>query len=170
MNESYEFKTLKGSLYDQYLMGELQKLGDQGWEITEVETGGDFFSPYRSFFFRKPAHGTPGPDSWEYHKFHDDSFPNPEWRNHLSSCGWIIIEPRIDAYGVRPFHIAKRPGWWRGTDDGDIEARLKDLGWKGWDLSEENVREILEAKWIQSQEQGRNIGTYEAARHWLANR
>lgn len=152
-------------------VNELQGLGDAGWELTVIEPGES--NSKRFLLLRLPAGNPPAPDSWEYHKFEPYGLPDAAWRNHLASCGWTLLEPLLIAYAVAPFYIAKRPGWYRGTDDGDILARLKDLGYELPYVPEERgqaVGEILEAKWVQSEKLGRNLGTYEAVRYWLAHR
>ncbi len=146
-------------------VAQLQELGDCGWEVINVA------SPPAEVQLRRPPYDTPGPDSWEYTVFDIYDMPIPEWWDHISSCGWTIINPAYFQHLRVELHFAKRPGSWRGTDDGNIWLHLRDLGWapSSKEPLTKVVREILKVKWEQSERQGHNIGTYSAVRYWLAH-
>jgi len=163
MDGSYAYQKLRLTGDSPSYVAQLQELGDSGWEIINVA-----LAP-AEVLLRRPAYGAP--DSWEYTVFDIYDMPSPEWWDHISGCGWTIIDPAyFRDLGVE-LHFAKRAGSWRGTDDGDIRLRLRDLGWapSSKERFTKVVREILKVKWEQSGRQGHNIGTYNAVRYWLAH-
>jgi len=168
MDEHFEFLKYTFSVYSlTSIHTELQQYGNEGWEPHKIGAN--------HVLLRRPVGGVP--QDWEIHTF-DDTFgshcdmPEPAWCNHLASCGWVLLEPSLSAYGVSPFHLAKREGKWRGTDDGDVLRRLADLGYNFYHCQGDCnvVSEVLEAKWMESEKKGHNVGTYEAVKYWLAER
>lgn len=185
MHDSDEFKEVA---IEDCSQRALQELGDQGWELIAYAPTlqGGFGSRQGACLLRRPPDTR---ESWEYHSFNLSGMP-PEWHEHIGSCGWTIVDhPYYVYYGVS-LHFAKRPSHWRGTDDGDILARLSDMGWelasvdhpsqpdryhqqRVLRLSEsftDVVRDVLSLKWLLSEEEGHNVGTYSAVRYWLAHR
>lgn len=144
----------------------LQEWGNDGWELFDILSSAGF-GDGPEVLVRRPAYSPYYPDSWEYHSFNISDMP-PEWKDHLCSCGWTIIEPPYFVYYGYSQNFAKRPGWWHGTDDGDIHARLRDLGYYDR-LDQKIVREILKLKWELSEKQKNNVGTYHSVRYWLAH-
>ncbi|HKP85482.1 MAG TPA: hypothetical protein VJZ26_05265 [Blastocatellia bacterium] len=158
MQGHYEYKSIRSTPFG------LQKLGDEGWEVVEARTTLD---AYIEFTLRRPADASSRP-SWEYHQFRDVGAPEPDWKNHLSSCGWTILL-HIREY-MSASYLAMRSESWRGTDDGDIIARLQDLGCSLFWSASYKIGQILSIKWTESVKRGYNIGTYEAVRYWLAHK
>ncbi len=139
----------------------LQALGDEGWEAVSAHYVE--LSDYE-FLFRRPLDRAGGSDTWEYHLF-EWFAPSSAIKAHLESCGWV--ELIYISHYYRADYLVERPVRWRGTDDGDVVARLNSLGYYcNW--RDEEVDEVLKVKWDQSGARGHNIGTYEAVRYWLA--
>jgi hypothetical protein len=171
----------------------LQPLGDEAWEITYVGSGRDrsdaMFSPFvmgggRWVEARRPPYGSPGPSSWEYTGFNTYGMPEPNWSAHLASRGWEKVPGKWFSYIGEDWYVFKRTDVWRGTDDGDIHAQLRGLG---FDVDRDSyltlpgktdgewvkplrqiVGEILDTKWQLSAEAGHDVGTARAVEHWYS--
>ena len=167
MNHAYEYK--KVSITD--FVADLRQLGDQGWEVVAIPS--DFLAQ-RCVTVRRCVSVPPEPAAWEYRLFETANVP-PQWWDHIRGYGWTILDPpHIESHSVsaaptRRVHMAKRPGSWKGTDDGDVAACLAKLGYIGGRLSEV-IAEILKIKWELSQQQGNDVGTRVATRYWLVQR
>jgi hypothetical protein len=162
---NHEFQEVSLGLYDQR---ELKRLGEEGWDLANVTSEAQGFSARLSF---RGATGSSAPP-WEYAIFTAESMPHPDWRNHLESCGWTGYPISLSVgrpYPSARFYITKRSAEWRGTDAGDLVARLEALGYQLAPHSREaRVREFLQFKWVESEKAGRNLGTRAAARLWVA--
>jgi hypothetical protein len=168
----------------------LQPLGDEAWEITYIGMGRDrsnaTYGPYnvgggRWVEARRPPYGSPGPSSWEYTGYNIYGMPEPNWSAHLASRGWEKVPGKWYSYTWEEWHVFKRTDAWRGTDDGDIHAQLRRLGFvvgarililpgstddKWQKPLGQFIEEILKAKWQLSAEAGHDVGTARAVEHW----
>ncbi|MCC6590688.1 MAG: hypothetical protein IT168_28615 [Bryobacterales bacterium] len=97
--------------------------------------------------------------------------PHPDWDDHLAGCGWSWFQLEEYGYGRMVMYLCKRPESLSGTDDGDSVSRLKALGYVlPPQETTDQVRDLLRLKWVESEKRGANIGTWEAARLWVAYR
>jgi hypothetical protein len=161
----FEYKMVQlPSETNSWNLRDLSDLGVQGWELIDLGTPqGHYGTVTQTMRLRRSSEGDAYGQDWDYHSFDVFGMPS-EWWPHIASCGWTIIDPPYFRYYSMELHFAKRPGSLRGTDDGDIQARLNALG-----IYKHPISEILEAKWIQSELAGPNIGTEAAVRYWLAH-
>lgn len=175
MSDRYEYETFPG-VTDAVtsVSSELRRIGEEGWEALKLGGG-------NAIEARRLISGD-GPRSWEYHQFDIDLYPTPEGHEHLAGCHWVRINPALRSYDRTSIHVFKRPGWFNGTDDGDIMARLEDHGVSKSDIygmtwfpasSMSSVHQlfhrILKTKWERSVAAGNDTGTYDAVRQWLAD-
>ena len=153
------------------LIAQLRQLGQENWELLRSPI---IHQEAIWIEARQAPYASPAPWSWEYHFFDVKPAP-PGWLEHLQSCGWIRLEPPFHGYEGHYYCLFKRPGTYCGQDDGDVNARLQEMGWSDEDMYRLGLHllnikaEILKVKWEQSMLQGRNIGTYGAVRWWLAH-
>jgi len=175
----------------------LQPLGDEGWEIIYIANNNA--KTLASWVeAQRPLSEASAHSSWEYAVFNLCGMPQPEWDNHIASCGWEKILDHWFRYDYNYNHhewcVYKRPDMWRSTDDGDILCQLEALqanlgqirnriadhvlgpagrtrGGAGDapTITKELVRQILRTKWELSVETGHNVGTSTATQHWLAH-
>ncbi len=163
MDNEYEVQEQTLSLYS---ATPLIPLGLEGWEVFEVN------SPRMSAVrlrLRRPNNGPA--QRWEYAVFDESRMPHPEWDDHLSACGWKWF--RLEEYGYGPMfrYLCKRSDSYTGTDDGDVVGRLNALGYSLPYVNTTNqVRDLLRLKWLESEKRHTNIGTWQAARLWIAYR
>lgn len=165
----------------QQIVAALDGLAAQGWELLSSPKG-EFGN--RWVEVRRPRNWNASFGTWEHHVFQTKPAPYG-WNEHLGSCGWIELQPALYEYHRSVYSLFKRASSCRGTDDGDIEHRLADLGcsyadfynWedRSWlpdvhqSLHEELLRKVLKVKWEESVRRGSNIGTYPAVRCWIVN-
>jgi hypothetical protein len=166
MSRAYDYRTYEIQFYAPHeaLSAELWQLGDEGWEPYEIH--GEYMSSKRLLLLRRPQRDL-ARRTWEIRLFPAVDMPEPEWRNHLASCGWMLLSP-LPSSSLDPFYLARRGSEWRGSDDGDVPGRLKDLGYPVYHDRSRTIRAILKTKWILSEQMGRNAGTWEAVKRWLA--
>ena len=168
MENGFEYKTME-LLADPSVkfIDMLQSFGNEGWEL---ERGPDRIDYNKVFLNLRRSNRQ---SAWEYHIF--DTKPMPDsWPDHLGSCGWVKILPAYQDYGGYESCIFKRTSNWFGTDDGDV---IKQLVINGWTINKqpyssemkEVVSKVLEYKWIYSEREGNNIGTYRAVKVFIEN-
>lgn len=164
--DHYEYQSL-GAYLRPPNISELQSLGENGWELIQWPSVRSGQAPQGEYVLRRPKTSGHEPSSWEYRcSWVGMDAYGPDWHEHLSSCGWVSVGVELIGSGGS-MYILKRPGSYRGTDDGDVSDRLVSLGYT--DSSAEVVLDILRVKWEQSVENGHNIGTYAAVRFWLGS-
>jgi hypothetical protein len=198
MADNYEYQRFElsrptwGSDYKDSISRALQPFGEDAWEITYVGMTRDLEYQRNVLWVdaRRPFYGSPGPSSWEYTGFNVFRMPKPAWYDHLASRGWQQVPDAWYSYYPEEWYVFKRTDVWRGTDDGDIRALLRGLGFNQldrthptsamrlpWRSDDPNsgkslyqmVTEILDAKWQLSVEAGYDVGTQRAVESWRSN-